>query len=110
MSEIIRLVKNDNLPGITITLTDDVTGDPIDLSAGSTVVVVKFRKTGTTTVLATLACTKVGTGSGGMVQFAFPGATLNVAAGNYEGEIEINFNGEYQTVFDLLKFKLRDEF
>ena len=37
--------------------------------------------------------------------------TLDIAAGTYEGEIVITYSdGRVQTVFDRLKFKVRDDF
>lgn len=109
MADKIKLVKGDNRPFITLTLTDS-TGATIDLSDVNTSVVVYFRATGTTTVLATLTTTKINSGLTGMVKFNFPGTTLNITPGAYEGEIEITFNGEKQTVYDVLKFQLRDQF
>jgi len=44
------------------------------------------------------------------VRFGFPGNTLDVEQGVYEGEIEISFNGQIQTVFDVLKFYVRQDF
>jgi hypothetical protein len=105
----IRIVQNDNLPEVTLTLTDRQTGDPIDLSAGTTTVVVKFRALGGTTVLSTLTCSKVDAVNG-VVRFGFPGTTLDVPAGQYQGEIEISFNGQILTPFDLLNFTLRADF
>jgi hypothetical protein len=36
---------------------------------------------------------------------------LTGAAGDYEGEIQITFSdGQIQTVYDLLKFKVRSDF
>lgn len=110
MSDIIKLVQGDNLPEITLTLTDVNTGNAIDLSASTTSVNVYFRALGSTTVLSTLSCSKVNGGSDGVVKFYFPGSTLNVDAGPYEGEVEINFNGQKQTVYQLLKFKVREDF
>lgn len=105
----IKLVKNDNRPYITLTLTDDA-GSVIDVSDAGTSVVVYFRAVGTTTVLSTLTTTKVNTGNTGIVKFNFPGTALNVPAGAYEGEIEILWTGgDKQTVFNLLKFTVRDE-
>jgi hypothetical protein len=106
----IKLVQGDNLPEVTLTLTDANTGSAIDLSAATTTVEVKFRAAGTSTVLATLSCSKVSGGGDGVVKFFFPGTTLNVAAGAYEGEITINFNGMIQTVYDVIKFRLREDF
>ena len=109
MASRIKLVKGDNRPYITLTLSDS-TGGAIDLSEATTSVSVHFREEGSSTVLSTLATTKVDGGSTGKVKFNFPGSTLNVEPGSYEGEIEINFNGEKQTVYNPLKFTVRDEF
>lgn len=105
----IKIVQNDNLPEVTLTLTDRNTGNPIDLSASTTTVVVKFRAVGGTTVLSTLPCAKVDAANG-VVRFGFPGNALDVPAGQYQGEIEMNFNGQILTAFDLLNFTLRADF
>lgn len=110
MSTNIRLVQGDNLPEVTLTLTDAQTGSAIDLSAVTTTVVVKLRAQSGTTVLSTLECTKPNGGADGVVMFFFPGTTLDIAPGQYQGEIEISFNGQILTVYDLLQFTLRAEF
>ena len=109
-TDVIRLVSGDERPVIVLTLTDDVTGVPIDLSAITTSVIVKFRKAGTTTLLSTIACAKVGSGTTGQVQFYFYNGELDVDPGMYEGEVQINFNGDIQTVFETLRFTVRDNF
>lgn len=109
MADKIKLVRGDNRPYVTITLTDS-SGTAIDLSDSQTTVVVYFRAQGTTTVLTTLATTKINSGTTGQVKFNFPGSTLNVDPGSYEGEIEISFNGEKQTVYEVLKFTVREQF
>jgi len=103
----VKLVRGDNYPLITLTLTDEATELPIDLSAGSTTVNVEFRPAGQTTNVAVIPCTKPSGGADGKVQFFFPGTTLDVEPGNYEGEIVISFNGLRQTVYDVIKFKVR---
>lgn len=106
----IKLVQGDNLPDITLTLTDRQTSDPIDLSASTTTVVVKFRAATGTTILATLPCIKPNGGADGVVKFGFPNSTLDIPPGQYQGEIEINFNGQILTVYDLLQFTVRADF
>ena len=108
MADVIRLVKGNSKPDIIVTLTDDNTGSAIDLSAGTTSVTIKFRKQNTTTVLSTINTSKVGGGTTGQIQFDFAGGVLNVDAGMYEGEVNIDFNGSIQTVYDLIKFRVRD--
>ncbi len=105
----IKIVQSDTLPEVTLTLTDKQTGDPIDLSAATTTVTVKFRRAGTTTPVTNLACSKVNAAQG-VVRFSFPAPALDVEPGNYQGEIVINFNGQILTVFDLLNFTLRADF
>lgn len=109
MSEKIKLVSGDNRPYVRVTLTD-VDGNAINLSDANTTVVVYFRAVGSPTILATLSCTKVNGGADGVITFNFPGTTLNVPAGPYEGEIEINFAGQKQTVYQPLKFNVREQF
>lgn len=107
MAETIKLVKGDELPQITLTLTDDVTNSAVNLSAATTTVSVKFRKKGTTTTLSTISTTKTNTGSDGKVHFDFSGGVLDVDPGEYEGEVVIDFNNSIQTVYDVLKFRVR---
>lgn len=50
-------------------------------------------------------------GSGGMVQFNWPAGALDIAPGNYEGEVEITFSdSSIQTVYNPLKFTVRQGF
>lgn len=109
MSTAIKLVANDTKPTINVTLTDAVTGSPIDVSAVTTLVKVYFRAAGTTTLLSTITCTKTD-GVNGKVAFDFSGGVLtDLTAGAYEGEIEVDFNGAKHTIFDKLKFRVRDQ-
>ena len=109
MAERIKLVQGDSLPYVTLTLTDSATGSAINLSAGTTSVRVFFRAVGSTTVLATILCTKLNGGADGIIRFNFTGGVLNVDPGPYEGEVEINFDGATQTLYDLLKFTVRQQ-
>lgn len=108
MSDIIKLVQGDTLPTITVTLTDEFTGVAVDLTGAT--VVVKFRAAGSTTLLTTLACTLVGAAAG-IFSFSFPSPALDVDPGLYEGEIQVTFSGgEIQSVYDVLKFRVREDF
>ena len=107
MAETIKLVKGDELPQITLTLTDDVTSSAVNLSAPTTTVTVKFRKKGTTTTLSTISTIKTSGGTDGKVHFNFSGNVLDVDPGEYEGEVVIDYNGLVQTVYDVLKFRVR---
>ena len=109
MADVIKVVKGDEKPDVTLSLTDDVSGSVIDLSAGSTVVTIKFRLAGSTTTLSTISTTKLGGGTGGQVSFNFGSGILDVDPGMYEGQIQVSFNGSIQTAFDSLKFRFAEE-
>lgn len=126
MAEKIKLVQGDTKPLIVVSLTDETTGDPIDVSTATTRM--KFRAAGETTILAILVASNIagrvnadGTidatepydvpGAGGRCQFGWGPNDLNQEPGDYEGEIEITFSdGSIQTVYAPLKFKLREDF
>ena len=107
MTERIKLVQGDNLPYIKLGLTN-ADGTALDVSDGT--VTVHFRAAGTTDTLSILTCANVNDGTDGLVQFNFPGTTLDVPEGQYEGEITIDFTGLVQTVYSVLKFTVRADF
>jgi hypothetical protein len=109
MSEVIKVVQGDTKPLITLTLTDEATGDPFDLSNPSTTVNIKFRATGTTNTPQVITCVKTDAVNG-VVEFDFSGGILDVDPGMYEGEIEVNIDGATHTVYDVLKFRVRADF
>lgn len=110
MSEKIKLVQGDTRPALTCTITDDTTGAAVDISGAT--IVLKFRAAGATTLTATVSGT-VSNGPAGQVVF-FPASSpqmLQGEPGDYEGEIEITYpDSQVQTVYDLLKFKVREDF
>lgn len=110
MAEKIKLVQGDTRPAIVCTITDDTTGLPMALAGA--VVRLKFREVGATELTATVVGS-VTDSANGVVAF-FPAsapAMLQGAPGDYEGELEITFSdGQVQTVYDLLKFKVREDF
>lgn len=131
MADRMKLVQGDTRPPVIVQLSDD--NGPVDLSAVGTVVRMYFREEGTTTILATIVGSKLTgyapdpendpttviqtapynvAGFGGRVQFSWVGSTaLSNEAGNYEGEVEVTFaDGSVQTGWDLLKFRLREQF
>ena len=110
MAEKIKLVQGDNLPYVKLTLTDPLTGAAINLSSSTVVVRVYFRASGSTTILNTIVCEKVSGGTTGQVRFNFANGVLNVEPGLYEGEVEIDFEGQKQTVYEVLKFSIRSQF
>lgn len=110
MAEKIRMVQGDTRPALVCTITDDVTGEPIGLADAT--VRLKFRAAGATELTATVVGVVAG-GSNGVCVF-YPASApemLQGEPGDYEGEIEITFDdGQVQTVYDLLKFKIREDF
>ena len=110
MTDKIKLVKDDTRPALVCTITDDTTGDVIALTGAT--VLLKFRALGSTELQATVTGT-ITNGPNGQVTF-YPStspAMLQGDAGDYEGEIEITFSdGTVQTVYDVLKFKVRADF
>lgn len=104
-SDRIRLVAGDNRPYIRIQLYDN-DDNPLDVTDPNITVTAHFRASGAAEVLAILPCEKMG---GNLVRHNFPGNTLDVDAGPYEEEIQIDFDGEKQTVYDRIKFTVRDE-
>ena len=110
MAEKIKLVQGDTRPALVCNITDDTTGEPVNI-AGATVVL-KFRAAGSSTLTATVTGS-VTDGANGQVVF-YPASApemLQGEPGDYEGEIEMTFaDGQIQTVYDTLRFKVREDF
>lgn len=126
MAERILLVQGDTLPSVVVSIYKDDLSSPLDLR-GCTVRL-KFRESGATTVKATLIGTllqgydngsgivdtsspyDLPDGRGGRVQFNWALNDLD-AEGSYEGEIEVtSASSLIQTVYELLKFRVRAQF
>ena len=120
-SSTIKLVVGDTLPELNFTLKDSNTaaaGKTLDADdsitwaavnlSGSTVRF-RIREVGSTSVLSTITATVTGA-STGQVAVAFPSGTWTTS-GTFEGEIEhTTSGGGIQTVQDLIKFQVRDDF
>jgi hypothetical protein len=110
MAEKIKLVRNDTKPRLVTVLTDTTTGEPINVTGAT--VRMKFRAAGADVLQATIVGA-VTDGINGVVVFDWsdsPGS-LSGEPGDYEGEIEITFaDSTIQTIYDVLKFKLRQDF
>lgn len=122
----IKLVQGDTKPPLIISLKDEA-GDPIDVSNIADVVRMKFRQSGQSTVIETFTASKLQgyekingaltydtpyniAGRGGRIQVNWSDTSLD-NAGEFEGEIEITFaDGKIQTVYETLKFKIREQF
>ncbi len=126
MTEKIKLVAGDTKPQVKVVIKDDDTGLPMNV-AGATVRLL-FRAAGSATLQATVNGTLLTglenedgsitttapydtPGAGGRVAFVWAAGNLDAPAGDYEGEIKVTFSdGSKQTVYDILKFKLREDF
>ena len=119
----INLVAGDDKPELNFTLRDSntaaagktldeddaTTWAPIDLTAET--VKVHFRLLGSDTILDTMTCGKTAPYTSGQCFMQWNATTLDVDAGTYEGEIELeDSSGKKQTIFDKLKFKVRADF
>ncbi len=121
-STTLNLVVGDTFPELTFTLKDSNTaasGKTLDeedsdtwaaISIAGGAVKLRTREVGTTTVLSTITCSIVGDGTAGQCTLVWPTGTWT-AAGTFEGEIEFTDSNSYiQTVNDLIKFIVRDDF
>lgn len=105
-----KLVKDDKGTQIKAVLTREDTGLAEDLSSAT--VVLKFRKKGTTAILFTLtSVADSDDAANGIAYFRFTGTNLDLDEGEYEGEIEATFSGgDVETVYEILRFHLRNDF
>lgn len=119
-SDTVNMVTGDTLPQLNFSLKDSSTaasGKQLDefdsttwapLALNGASVILRVRAVGSTTILKTVTCSLVGGGSSGQVTADL---TAFDQAGTYEGELEITFSGGgKQTVYDLIKFKVRSDF
>lgn len=105
---LVRLVRNDTAPQLRFTITDTLTGTPINLTGAT--VRLHFRAVNTTTVLFSRQAVLLDPTNGIVVLIWLPG-DLDQPEGEYEGEVEIVLNtGERETIFVPLQFVLREEF
>lgn len=110
MTDRIKLVQGDTGPQIRLTLTNQVTGQPIDLTNAT--VTLHFRAVDSDTVLfSRSAFINPDTDTQGIAVIEWAAGDLNIEEGNYEGELEvINSTGVRETIYDILKFKVRKDF
>ena len=110
MSDKIKLFQGETRPALGCNITDDTTGAPLVITGAT--IVLKFRLMGSTSLQATVPGT-VTDGPNGQVVF-YPASAptmLQGEPGEYEGEVEITFSdGQIQTVYDVLKFNVREDF
>ena len=109
MVEKILLVQGDTRPAIVCTLLDEVTKQPINLTGARPRL--HFRESGYITILTSVVGSVTDAVNGVCVFYPASAPEMLGGFGNFEGEIEITFaDGQIQTVYELLKFKVRQEF
>ena len=120
--ETINLVQGDTNPQLNFTLRDSKTaasGKTLDEDDSSTWAAInitgysielKFRALNSTSVLFTESL-GITTAADGTCYMIWPANSLDVEAGIYEGELQLtDGNSKVQTVYDKLKFKVREQF
>lgn len=104
----IKLVRNDTGPQLRLTLTDSLTGSAVDLTGAT--VTLHLRAVDTTTVLLSRNAT-IAAPLTGVAVIAWQATDLDLAAGEYEGEVEtLLASGLRETIFDPLQFTIREDF
>lgn len=125
MADRIKLVQGDTRPQLVLSLTDEKTGAPINLTGAS--VLMKFRELGAVTLKATLPAYPIAGivlsdgsvsvappydvfGAGGRLAMDWTAEALD-SPGEFEGEIEVTFpGGAIQTPYEKLRFRIREQF
>jgi hypothetical protein len=123
--ETINLVQGDTKPELNFTLRDSATAvvtnpvtilDEEDSSTWKIInitgytIKLKFKELNSATVLFTESLAII-SGSGGTCSMIWPADSLDIPAGIYEGELELtDGSSKVQTVYDKLKFKVREQF
>jgi hypothetical protein len=109
--DMIYLVKDDNGSQLECRITREDTDAAVDLTGATARL--KFRKKRTTTILFTLTNITIAPVDlpNGQALFQFSGANLDLAAGLYEGEVEVTFsNSNIETIYEIIDFQVRDDF
>ena len=123
--ETINLVQGDTKPQINFTIRDSSTAvvtDPVtvlDKDDPSTWKIInitgysielKFKEMSSAAVLSTINL-GITSAAAGTCYLNWPADSLDVPAGIYEGELQLtDGSGKVQTVYDKLKFKVREQF
>ena len=120
--ETIKLVQGDTKPELNFSIRDSATavsGKTLDEDDSSTweiinitgyTIKLKFKALTSSTVLFTESLAII-SGSGGTCSMIWPADSLDITAGIYEGELELtDGSSKVQTVYDKLKFIVREQF
>lgn len=107
----IYLVQGDTGPQIKINVTREDTGLAVDVSGGSARL--KVRRKGTEAVTFTLTASDIGENlENGTLYFSLDGGQLaTIAAGSYEGEVELTLaDATVETVYEKVDIVIREDF
>lgn len=109
-TETLYLVANDTGTQISATITRSDTDLPQDLTE-CTSITLHFRRKGSATIIESITGV-VTDAANGIVAFPMTTALVGLTAGNYEGEIEVVFvsGSLIETIYEVLKFKVRSDF
>lgn len=109
MAQTFKYVQGDTGPQIRVTLTTD-DGAAVDLTSAT--VTLHFREAGAESVLFSREFfINPDTATNGIAVLQWSVGDLEVEAGTYEGEIEVvRGDGIRETLYEKLKFKIREDF
>ena len=103
--QVIELTQGDELPRITVNLSDKSTGNPASVSSVSSATL-KFRRVGSTTSTS-IPCDIEPPYA---IAWDWPPGTLDGTPGDYEGELTLMVGTQEHTVFTPILFTLRAQF
>ena len=109
MAETFKYVQGDTGPQLQLTLTDENTGTATDLTSAT--VKLHFKAAGATTVLFSKTLNIMSPPNAGIAVVAWSAGNLDQEPGTYHGEIEVTrASGIIETLYDIIKFKMREDF
>ncbi len=114
MTTLSKLVEQDSAPDEIFTLTDQLTGAALDLTTLVSAAF-KFRALNTTTVLATLVPTVLGTPTAGQLTMPWGTTLQTLPAGSvpgfFEGELKLTFpDSKILSGYNPVQFYVRKSF
>lgn len=110
MNKLIRVVQNDTRPQVELTLTDELSGEPMNLSDAT--VYLHLRRSAREGVLVSReAVVREDEASLGRAVVVWSEGDLDLPRGTYQAEVEVVATGGFrQTVFDMLDIEVRGDF
>jgi hypothetical protein len=105
MATIYKFVSGDTSPQISVTLTRE-SGEVVDLTGATVYLHIRAKGAPTVTLTKTATITNP---TDGVFVVAWVEGDLDLAAGAYDGEIEVVTDTYRETVYDLLAIHIRDD-